>query len=115
MLIVTSALMLALQAPVAWALDPAENVVRRVHEGPFEGRTMLWVRLAPKAKDPSLSPSSFVLVAQFEGKQPRTRPGVALHAETNVRFYPLSVLFTLDSTQLKAIAEFRRSILPGSR
>ena len=162
-----------------WTRDVSENVVRRVHRGPFEGHTSLWVRLAPKAKDPTVSPSSFVLVAEFKGKHPRTRPAVTLHVATDVRFYPmiarvarlrmtidrdrpidflapgeptsigyccddasiptsaivalsaglldrmatgttvsgdiLGVPFVLDSTQLNAIAEFRRSLLPGSR
>ena len=162
-----------------WTRDVIENVVRRVHRGPFEGHTTLWVRLAPKAKDPKVSPSSFVLVAEFKGKLPRTRPAVTLHMATDVRFYPLiarvarlhmtidgdrpidflapgertsigyccddgtipisaiaalsagrldrlaratsvsgdilGVPFTLDSAQLKAIAEFRRSIVPDSR
>ncbi len=179
MLTAVFALILALQAPMAWALDPAQNVVRRIHEGPFEGHTMLWVRLAPKAKDPSVSPSALVLVAEFKGKHPRTRPDVTMHVATDVRVYPLiarvarlqitidrdppidflapgggtsigyccddgaiptsaisalsagrldrlaiattisgdilGVPFVLDGTQLKAIAEFRRSILPDSR
>jgi len=72
-----------------WTRDVSENVVRRVHRGPFEGHTTLWVRLAPKAKDPKVSPSSFVLVAEFMGKHPRTRPEVTLHVATDVRFYPL--------------------------
>ena len=89
MLIAALALMLGLQVPMAWTLDAKENVVLRVHQGPFEGRTMLWVRLAPKAKAPKLSPSSLVLVAEFKGKQPRSRPNVTLHVATDVRFYPL--------------------------
>lgn len=72
-----------------WTRDVSENVVRRVHRGPFEGHTTLWVRLAPKAKDPKVSPSSFVLVAEFKGKQPQTRPGVTMHVATDVRVYPL--------------------------
>lgn len=162
-----------------WTRDVSENVVRRVHRGPFEGQTTLWVRLAPRAKDPKVSPSSFVLVAEVEGKHPRTRPAVTLHVATDVRFYPLiarvarlhmtidgdrpidflapgeptsigyccddvtiptnaiaalsadrldrlatattvsgdilGVPFVLDSSQLKAIAEFRRNIVPDSR
>ena len=179
MLIAATALFLALQGPMAWTLDATQNAVRRVHSGPFEGITMLWVRLAPKAQDPSVSPSSLVLVAEFKGKQPRTRPDVTMHVATDVRVYPLiaraarlqmtidrdppidflapgertsigyccdegaiptsaiaalsaarldrlataalvsgdilGVPFVLDSTQLKAIAEFQRSILPDSR
>jgi hypothetical protein len=89
MLIAVTALLFALQAPTAWTIDATQNAVRRVHQGPFEGRTMLWVRLAPKAQDPSVSPSALVLVAEFEGKHPRTQPVVTLHAATNVHFYPL--------------------------
>ena len=179
MLIALSALFLALQAPMAWTLDATQNTVRRVHTGPFEGLTMLWVRIAPKAQDPSVSPTSLVLVAEFKGKQPRMRPNVTMHVATDVRFYPLvarvarlqmtidrdppidflapgertsigyccddgaiptsaiaalsagrldrlaiattvsgdilGVPFVLDSTQLNAIAEFRRSVVPDSR
>jgi hypothetical protein len=84
-----AALLLALQALGPWTQDGTQNIVRRAHQGPFDGRTTVWLRLAPRAPDPRVSPTTFVFVADFAGKQPRARPPVTLHVESDVRVYPL--------------------------
>lgn len=88
MLLIAVVCVLALQAP-AWMMDQVPNVVHRVHRGPFEGRTTVWVKLTPKADDPRVSPTTFVFTAEFDGRQPRSRPSVTLQIDTDVRVYPL--------------------------
>jgi hypothetical protein len=103
MLLIAVAFVLALQAP-AWMMDRAPNVVHRVHQGPFDGRTTVWLKLTPRADDPRVSPTTFVFIAEFDGKQPRSRPSVTLQIETDVRFYPLvqrtpTLRWTIDSNR----------------
>src|SRR6185436_14921360 len=91
-----SALLLVLQvigpfdlaAPRPWERDTAENAVRQVHQGAFEGRTTVWVRIRPKAGDPRVAPTTFVFVAEFPGKSVPTRPPVTWQVETNVSVFP---------------------------
>lgn len=75
--------------PRPWERDVSENVVRQAHRGPFDGHTSLWVRVRPKADDPRAAPTTFLFVAEFPGKVPRTRPQVTWQADTNFSLYPL--------------------------
>jgi hypothetical protein len=84
------ALLLALQMPYPWAVESQQNVVRRLHAGPFDGRTTVWLRVIPLANDVGVSPTTFVFVAEFPGREPRARPAVTLWISSDVRFYPLT-------------------------
>jgi hypothetical protein len=75
--------------PRPWERDATEDVVRVNHQGPFEGRTTMWVRVHPKADDPRVAPTTFVFASEFAGRSPRTRPAVTWYIETNVKYYPL--------------------------
>jgi len=75
--------------PRPWERDTSENVLRQVHQGAFDGRTTMWVRLRPKANDPRVAPTVFVFAAEFPGRSPRTRPPVTWQIDTDVRVYPL--------------------------
>ena len=72
-----------------WERDTSENVLRQVHQGAFEGRTTVWVRIRPKADDPHVAPTTFVFVAEFPGTSVRARQPVTWQVETNVKYYPL--------------------------
>src|SRR5436190_7820099 len=90
-----AALLFALQiigpfdpGPRPWARDTSENVLRQVHQGAFDGRTTMWVRVRPKSDDPLVAPTAFAFVVEFVGSAARTRPPVTWQIDTDVRFYP---------------------------
>jgi hypothetical protein len=84
-------LVTGVQGAPAWVSDTtSQNVVRRVHTGPFDGHTTVWVRIVPHAVDPRVSPTTFIFVAYFPGWQPRVRPDVEWRLSSDLRVYPLT-------------------------
>lgn len=72
-----------------WLLDPAEAVVRRVHTGPVDGRTTIWIRLKPRMVGGAPGPTDLVFVAEFAGRSAPANVAVRLQVMSDVRVSPL--------------------------
>lgn len=86
-LLIAAALLSSTTQP--WLLDPAESVVRRVHTGPADGRTTIWIRLKPRMAGGAAGPTDLVFVAEFPGRSAPADVPVRLHVMSDVRVSPL--------------------------
>ena len=86
-LVIAAALLSSTTQP--WLLDPAESVVRRVHTGPVDGRTTIWIRLKPRLVGGAPGPTDLVFVAEFPGRSAPANVAVRLQVMSDVRVSPL--------------------------